>query len=490
MGLCDFLNRFRRKPKVSEEAKKHHEALMAALSKYPRALTPVWNTSHPNEEITVYDGKVEIAQNGVTMLGNARIFLRWHPACGLRFNANLTEALSTTKYFIKNGPVEINLPEKPEAKPIEATITSIRDMFARTNVAGRVREIVVGEGLGLTTLKFHAPNFTSFKAKIISNGKAVWGGRHVLEGQGWRVILDEQRDGVERSELTEAAGTAITHVGQIEKIDGTEFNAADTLELVECLSNFLSFAKSHWTGPLLFAGFDKTDALIYERHFDTRVTPERSLWHWLDDMKDDTIESLFPEFVNKWFDPKWQDILRICVYFFVDANLPEHSAEGGIIEFWAIFEALGWIEFVETNKYTADQYYGLRSDSKLAELLNLYNIDTTLPSELSRLTAEAAKESLTVRDGAAAVAVIRNGFAHPSPRNRRLLATTVDLTEWTFLLARKYAGLCLLRQFHYQGSFINYFKKAEWLAGAAELVPWSNKSKPTVAATPPAAPTN
>jgi hypothetical protein len=448
------------------------------LKDVPEALKPIWTVAEPNASLQLYDGKITVNQREESHFGSGQLFLRWHPTCQLRFESRLIDSPPLHPDFDDIRIACEDLPGKPQSQGFIDRI--VDTLSAQKRVSGKIRELEVGNGNQIVKLVFHLPNFPHLRAGPIclhATG-ASWTGRHVLLADGWKVTLDALSDCDLRKNLKQQAGSGITHVGQIERCDCLTFGVADAQELINCLFWFFSFCKAHWTGPILFAGFDKHDNRVYERFSGTRVTPERSRRKWLCDLEAGCLEDLFPGFVKRWNNPEWGDAIKTCLYWYVDSNLPDRSAEGAIVELCALFEALGWVQLVETGSCDPKRFEKLGASHKLKRLLVACGIDHALPHQLRSLKNAAAQFNKHVKNGPDAIMTLRNAYTHPGPESRALINATESSTEYVLLLARHYASLCLLRAFDYHGTFLNYFSGEQWEGAMAQHVPWSRSAAP------------
>ena len=156
--------------------------------------------------------------------------------------------------------------------------------------------------------------------------------------------------------MTSEGASGITHVGEIRRSDGSHFTFEEASKLLDCLFWFFSFCKSHWTGPLLFVGYDDSQNEVCRRLSSTRVIPEHNRRRWLCHIDRNSLPPLFPGFYAKWFDAQYFDYIKTCLYWYIDANIPGRGAEGSIVTLCALFEAVTWMELVGKSNMTPSQY--------------------------------------------------------------------------------------------------------------------------------------
>ncbi|MDP8240875.1 MAG: hypothetical protein P9X24_17440 [Candidatus Hatepunaea meridiana] len=257
--------------------------------------------------------------------------------------------------------------------------------------------------------------------------------------------------------LKQYGGYAITHVGTLEKLKSKKISFEETEKVLEIIHYFISFAAGRWCPPVLIAGLDDKDNIVWEKY----NTPIDSRWtytpNWFDKFNGHYLHEVFPGFVNKWFDTKWHETMRSAIYWYLLSNtLP--SKDAGIILAYAALEILKNTYLLNNNKQALKRKYGgkFKIDSFLHEL----NIDTVIPSELTSIN------NLFGGDGPTLITEVRNSLVHPTnrvPTNWKVPFEAWNLTQW-------YLDLIFLNLCNYKGQYSNRITAGNH--GQVENVPW------------------
>src|SRR5207247_6477093 len=97
-----------------------------------------------------------------------------------------------------------------------------------------------------------------------------------MSAAGWRVTIDRRPD-LDKTiqHVAKVGGYATTHVGRLERVDGSLFSRSRATELLDGMYWFCSFVNSSSCGPLLSVGYDK-DGLATWSQWGVRSTAR---WH-------------------------------------------------------------------------------------------------------------------------------------------------------------------------------------------------------------------
>jgi hypothetical protein len=129
---------------------------------------------------------------------------------------------------------------------VKSTRYILKDGVASSRVSGGVRTFVKGSGDNLAHLGFQVVNFSDFITPGPRPVSEFGHPPHVAElrWDGWRVRLSavEQSTDIFKS-LDETGGYAFTHVGRLDRPDGSRFSAQDAEGVLDALGRFLGFAR-------------------------------------------------------------------------------------------------------------------------------------------------------------------------------------------------------------------------------------------------------
>ncbi len=326
---------------------------------------------------------------------------------------------------------------------------------------------------GVSYALFLLPNFESPIGCGLQYGNGSRrAARLTLSGGGWAVTLDEVADYKARVEALNAnSGFAVTHVGRLERADGTPFTASDARQVLNALRWYVSFCSGQWTGPFLTTGFDPTGVRVWETWDQSRTAPFRHRRSWLDRCHRRGFEEPFPAFLNLWLDDAWEEVVRLAIHWYVEANAQAGSVEGAIVLTQTAFELLASAVLVENHGWlSADGYEKLAAADRIRLLFMWAGIPTAIPAELDDLTRAARADNWP--DVPTAMTMVRNTITHPTRRNREKFGkhpTGVRTDVWSLGLWALELGL--LRLFGYRGEYGN--RITQRYVGQVDVVPWA-----------------
>jgi hypothetical protein len=166
---------------------------------------------------------------------------------------------------------------------------------------------------------------------------------------------DDQKD-VEQH-LKTNSGFGITQVGRLEKEDESSFSAEDAQAALVALAWYISFATGQWTGPCLVTGFEANGKLVWDVWNYSRTVPFRDRVSWLDRVQGDQFEESFPGFMKLWLDDTWEEVIRVAIHWYIEANAQAGSVEGSIVLTQTAFELLASAVLTDHNGCLSQEGY-------------------------------------------------------------------------------------------------------------------------------------
>ncbi|MFO0877578.1 MAG: hypothetical protein U0840_09400 [Gemmataceae bacterium] len=439
---------------------------------HPDAMRSHVPTSPPNEPISLYTGPIDFTQQDRLFRTDGRIVLDWLPSPAVRFEVarlppGVHPTLEDLSFRLDDGTVvghalvtgssHSNGPEG-----YEASLNGI------VNV-----RVVRPNDAPAQSVSFLLPNFQRLIGKPVRypdrSGRAS---RLTLRAGGWVITLDAVEDQRTVGDFFEArSGFGITYVGRLVKEDGKTFKAEEAVAVLDALAWYASFAAGRWTGPCLPTGFDAGGVQVWQVWDYSRTVPFRKRLSWLDGNHGEQFEAPFPGFLKLWLDEDWEEVVRVAIHWYVEANAQAGSIEGSIVLTQTAFELLASAVLVEHNGWLSSEGYDKLAASDRIRLLFLWaGIPTAVPAELDDLTRQAKADNWP--DTATAMTMIRNTITHPTKRNRERFGKHTGgarIDAWTLGLWN--LELCLLRLFDYRGAYANRINQR--FLGQIEPVPWA-----------------
>jgi hypothetical protein len=442
----------------------------------PAKLAPAYETGAANAPILLHEGPCALLQNTSRLNGMASIRLEWlpHPRLAVRFYPSDRSVGAK----ISLGPAKLDVPGLEAC--VEATLTSSPMLFWSNETRpteGRVGRVEFGEVSRCNRVRFHVPNFSFFLGDPVrSDPSSASLGRAVLQHGNFRVTLDRAMPHGHplEEELPRDGGYAITHVGVIERTDGSTFQIADIESTLSCVAYFLSYCRGAWTDPILLCAEDSSGSVVGQRwelnHLIERY--ERTMsWLPVTEPVAGPMRQAFRGYSDAWFSTVWGDSIRIATQWYIEGS--KGAVEKSIILEQAAFELLAWTRLVEETKVLTVQAWNDRSfhfSKKLRQLLQNCSIPLPIPAELTRLQAYCKAQGIL--DGPEALTRVRNALVHPTPTKRKLLQQDPGAAIDAWALALWYLDLIILNVCAYNGRYSNRMIGG-WRGDEIMKVPWA-----------------
>lgn len=431
----------------------------------PCAMAPYYSMLRANEPVCLYDGDLRLTAGSHFSTSVAgTINLRWLPHPEVRFSLPGPPQLGLHAMFGGNSQ---SLTLGACGANVSAVVTS-----AHPSVEGVVTdELQVGEERPVRYLHFHLLNFTRVQGSPVfcTATRSHVMGRVNCEDDQWRLILDPVPNIANViDEVRERGGYVITHIGRLERADGSVFPAAESEDLLNAIYNLFSFCMGRWTAPVLTLEFDDGGTLSREAWGVRTTTSWRFVSSWFSGRRAEMLPALFPGFMRKWRDPLWKDSLRRAIWWYISGNLQSGGVDGGIILAQVALELLAWVTFVENGHIVSRAgFEDLPAADKLRLLLDKMRVPLNVPNALTSLAAYGRSN---VPYAPYKFVEIRNALVHPKKRMDVDDAADAVIDAWK--LGLWYTELAILFACEYSGQYVDR-NVAQW-AGQTEHVPWNS----------------
>lgn len=332
---------------------------------------------------------------------------------------------------------------------------------------------VGNESTQMKKIIFHLFNFIDFlgnrrTSELCGSNKHVI--NHVdLICDEWKVELKSLPSTLDRIKILKAeGGYQLTHVGSIEKVDGTLFFGKYASECLVALQFFLSFAKGRWCRPICAVGFDKSCNRVWESWSSPKENWQATI-SWFDPHNISQLSALFPLFMNRWMNEDWHEALREVIYWYQSANESSRGIDAGIILTQAAIERLSYEYSVKYKRLlTTNGFKDLRASDKFRLLFSSLEIPIQVTKETPEI--ESQTKIFNWLDAPHALTEIRNTLVHPEHKKRGQL-DSVYYEAWN--LGLWYLEMGILAVCGYSGTYSNRLKQQ--LVGQVENVPWAVK---------------
>jgi hypothetical protein len=293
-----------------------------------------------------------------------------------------------------------------------------------------------------------------------------------FEHDGWRIELSAVKESQQIfKNLSDTGGYAFTHVGQIERRDGSAFDAQSTDGILGALGRFLGFARGAASNLAVLWGIGKNGDVVWERWLSPVVDPWKRGVNWFDEHHGNLLSELFPAFVRTYADPDLGEPFSLALHWYQKSNTRAGGMEGAIILGLTALDLIGALVVVDrANAMSASRYDKLPAAAKLAELLKTMKVSPVFPKRCTDLASLASANGW--QDPAVGLAEIRHGYVHANKRRRRVVLSAPNVATFqAWWLSLWYQELALLYLLGHEGEYRNRMA-AEWL-GQVEKVPWA-----------------
>ncbi|MDZ4688597.1 MAG: hypothetical protein SH850_26285 [Planctomycetaceae bacterium] len=424
-----------------------------------------------NQAVALHDGPVTILGVGTdVMQATGTLALRWLPTTGLRLNVELPSAHIATTGARMNVEIAGSVAEAV----VTSTTLGTEDGVPFARVSGIVSKFEKGSGGDLAALGFQVVNFSDFltpgprPAPVFGFPPRV---ADLLYGV-WRVRLTAVEDSNEIfKSLSETGGYAFTHLGQLERSDGSRFNAAEGATVLDALGRFLGFARGAPCSLPIRWGVDGAGEVVWEQWTSPVVDPWKVRSGWFDEHHGNLLSEIYPEFARTLADPDLGEPFSLALHWYQQSNTRAGGMEGAIILGLTALDLLGALVVVDrVGAMTASKYDKLPAARKLSMLLEPMKVSASIPSRYSNLEAFATENGSA--DAAVALAEIRHGYVHPNKRRRQVVLSAPNLATFeAWQLSLWYQELALLYLLNHRGEFSSRIV-SKW-RGEVEKVPWA-----------------
>jgi hypothetical protein len=447
-------------------------APQSLLPPAPPALQPAYPVGGLNSNIVLFDGELELEQGDNRLREKGTIQFKWFPSPCITFCLRET---STQVFFNFEDNAVLRLGDGrmiPSARITHLPMAH-HDGRLSQNPSGRVEFPASQEtAFPFSYLTFLLPNFPDMMGEGILYPSGVWrAGRIKLCACGWQVTIDQiEHSSDVRREAKQQSGYVVTHVGRLEREDGSTFTEKHACSILEGLGWYLSFATGRWTGPLLACGYDGSDTRVREMWNMPRMSPWRFVQTWLDTNHREHLIDSFPGYLQRWTDQDWQEVTELATHWYIEANAQAGSIEGSLVLAQAAFEMLASAIVVEEKEWvSADAFEKLPAADRIRLLFVWAGVPLSIPASQPELTALAKELNWT--DAPQALTEIRNPLTHPTPKNRKRFRNYPPAARseaWN--LALWFLEMCLLRMCDYNGTY--GCRLAMRYVGNVDPVPW------------------
>lgn len=435
-------------------------------------ITPLYPHPHTaaNQPVVLYEGPVALHHEKGTANGSAALVLRWLPSTGLRLEVDILSGQGPRS----GASVRVEVAGAEAGALIKSTHTSLTRGVLSNRAVAIVSSIAMASADHLMSIGFQIVNFPNFLTPGPKAGPVFGFPPMVAElpCSGWRVCLTAVQDsrGILES-LDETGGYAFTHLGRLERSNGSGFSVQEAEPVLHALEAFLSFARGAACSLPIQWGVGASGDIAWQRWKSPIVDPWKEGQSWFDEHHGDLLSELFPSFVHIYEDHSLGEPFKLALHWYQKCNTRAGGMEGAIILGLTALDLLGALMVVDQDAaMSASNYDRLPAASKLAKLLTMLRVPPVFPQRLGELAVFADKNGWS--DATVALAEIRHGYVHANRRRRSVVLAAPNLATFgAWQLSLWYQELALLGLLKHRGHYQNRMTVES--VGQVEPVPWA-----------------
>ncbi|WP_157551529.1 hypothetical protein [Micromonospora globosa] len=454
---------------------------------HPDVLTHPYFVEGVNPEACLYQGRFGFAADSNPTMLEGDIRFKWSPntrivAQGFR-DVSLVDLHDSLKPLDERLWMDLATVRFPSG--VKGFVQSKDCVLADPPERSSLYQDEIGPqelGAGpVDSIRFLVPNgWDAYDGSMVcspDNFTYSWNARVQVQSSDWSVTIDRTKQASRRDfwkGLKDVGGSAVTHIGELRRAGGAEFEPKDAAEVMESIRLLLNVAVGRRINPVLPVGW-RGDDVMWARWSVPPVDRMKNVSSWLDpSIGSKQVRELLECGLNYLSNPKHQNAFRYAASYYVSANA-DVDVEPAIGLAVSGLQLLAHQRLVnEKKKYASSNAFESsvkNTEGEIREFLNDCHIDTYIPAHLSALQTAAAAMPLSQgleRDALGAVIYLRNKMVHP----------TKTLDRWNgyawaeaSMVARHFLRLGILNMLGYAGQHKSALSLNRW-TGSVDPVPW------------------
>ncbi|GAA2018606.1 hypothetical protein GCM10009719_31920 [Nocardioides kribbensis] len=344
---------------------------------------------------------------------------------------------------------------------VPATVTN-------SSGSGHIKPANLGRSENLSHVIVHWFNTPAIlPSSPLALPNVTFAGRWVSEAAGWRLTFDQRADHTQATDQVRGTSRSVfTHVGKLERIDGSGFTADEADHVLSGWQVALSFATGRWVAPVLPVGYRPDGALAWEQWAPWYCSRYHGHFGFWDTHRSEDLNELCSKFMTHWLDPSLHAAARHTARHAICASSDDAMLEAKVSLAQSGIEYLAWVQNVIEGTSSATSYKGLPAHAKLNDMLSVAQVPLIIPPELEGLARLAPSNMQT---GPLATTWLRNKLVHPKDAAQPYKIESALWSCW--LLSLEYLELLLLHRLDYRGHYLP--KRPHIWAHQSIPVPWA-----------------
>ena len=171
-------------------------------------------------QVKIYEGEFNLKTEEKNYLINGKLYMTFDPI----FDIKLKGTTKERNNFIKEENLLLFI---PGMLPTRVEVTSSKN---GTYFVGNIDQICNSENARMDSYILYTINYMDFIGSVVKSNEKLYRGGLPLEIEGWSIEIQKRHDYKEKDifrELKNSHGYNITHIIEIKRADGEDFNKND-----------------------------------------------------------------------------------------------------------------------------------------------------------------------------------------------------------------------------------------------------------------------
>ena len=415
------------------------------------SLTPMY-PSAVNEPIPLYRGPGSLTVCGRSTATEAVIRFNFlHPqgpeVLASTMLSQRAEVLASTMLYTLDAATELSVPSEQLVAPVLGRSFRVEDDGCRF-VGILDGDVETGSRSPIHRLVFHVANMPFVHGSLVRQDNRMHKARICLDDGTWHADIDAVPAGSAirplAEQINEVGGFAITHVGALQRVDGTAFAVSAGQAVLHDVRRTRSFARAGWASPFLMAGVDGAGQVVWRSWSNERISPFCEPAAWFSPSVPGILDSIFRGWRAVMSRPDG-NVVNAALDLYLDAHVGGLAMDSQLVLVQSALEGLGagWPLVAKTKASAAQRIQAVGQSLGLA-----VSVPATLP-HLAALAEPKAASTVFER-----VTWLRNSVAHLGNFDRLNAVSwkaKYDATQFLFWVLE----LALLRLLDADGQVLN-----------------------------------
>lgn len=409
-------------------------------------------------QVKIYEGEFNLKTEEKNYLINGKLYMTFDPT----FDIKLKGTTKERNNFIEEENLLLFI---PGMLPTRVEVNSSKN---GTYFEGNIDQICNSENTRMDRYILYTINYIDFIGSVVKSNEKLYRGGLPLEIEGWSIEIQKRHDYKEKDifrELKNSHGYNITHIIEIKRADGEDFNKNDASKIVEVLIWLFNISAGRHISMPIEVGLINEE-VVYESYQKQLTSPYQLVFNWFPKHKGAVLKGLFYKLYSRFNDKYERRVIKEVIHQYIE-TLETRFLENKIIHSQIALEKLSYVlltqrspEIISTNRFRKNRFR-----KNLEKALEELPISVDLGGKYKSFEKD-------FDSGPHLLAEYRNHIAHPSPAPV-FEKYSIDKRFLILQLSIYYTELLMLYLIGYNDVHSNRLKFPTW-EGNYESLPWNS----------------